>query len=64
MKAKDHTLAQRQAAARQRLIEEGGRRVTLAVPGEINSRLQAEMDRTGDSASAIILRLVRDNLPN
>ena len=63
MTKRDSTLAQRQAAARQRLIDEGGRRVTLAVPGDINSRLQAEMDRTGESASAVILRLMRDNLP-
>lgn len=60
--AKDKTLAQRQAAARKRLIEEGGRRVTLAVPGDLNIRLQAEMERTGESASAVILRLMRDNL--
>lgn len=63
-KSTDKTNAQRQAAARQRLIAEGGRRVTLAVPGDLNSRLQAEMERTGESASAVILRLMRDNLKN
>lgn len=63
MTKQDTTLAQRQAAARQRLIEDGGRRVTLAVPGDLNARLQAEMGRSGDSASAVILRLMRDNLP-
>lgn len=62
MAKRDNTLAQRQAAARQRLLAEGGRRVTLAVPGDLNSRLQAEMERTGESASAVILRLMRDNL--
>lgn len=60
---RDSTLAQRQAAARQRLIDEGGRRVTLAVPGDLNARLQAEMDRTGESANSVILRLMRDSLP-
>lgn len=64
MTKRDKTLAKRQAAARQRLIAEGGRRVTLAVSGELNARLQAEMERTGESASAVILRLMRDNLKN
>lgn len=58
----DYTIAQRQAAARERLLAEGGRRITLAVPGDLNARLQAEMERTGESASAVILRLMRDNL--
>ena len=62
MAKRDNTLAQRQAAARQRLLAEGGRRVTLAVPGDLNALLQAEMERTGESASAVILRLMRDNL--
>lgn len=64
MAKRDKTLAKRQAAARQRLIAEGGRRVTLAVPGDLNALLQAEMERTGESASAVILRLMRDNLKN
>lgn len=62
MKKQDPTLARRQAAARKRLIEEGGRRVTLAVPGDLNARLQAEIERSGESANAVILRLMRDNL--
>lgn len=62
MTKRDNTLAKRQAAARKRLIAEGGRRITLAVPGEINARLRAEMERAGESASAVILRLVRDSL--
>lgn len=59
---KDKTNAQRQANARQRLIAEGGRQLGLSIPPDINARLSAEMERTGESARAIILRLMRDNL--
>jgi len=59
---KDATLAKRQAAATARLIDEGGRRVTLRLPPEINQLLTAEMERTGESANAVILRLLQNNL--
>lgn len=60
---KDRTLAQRQAASRKRLTEEGGRQLGLAIPPDINARLNAEIDRTGDSARSIILRLLDQGLP-
>ena len=60
---KDPTNAQRQAAARKRLIDEGGRQLGLSIPPDINARLNAEMERTGESARAIILRLLQNNLP-
>lgn len=60
---KDSTVAQRQAAARKRLVEGGGRQLGLAIPPAINARLSAEMARTGESARAIILRLLDNNLP-
>lgn len=59
----DKTNAQRQASARQRLIADGGRQLGLAIPPDINARLSAEMERTGESARAIILRLLQNNLP-
>lgn len=58
----DKTNAQRQASARQRLIAEGGRQLGLSIPPDINARLDAEMARTGESARAIILRLLQNNL--
>lgn len=60
---KDATLAKRQAAARKRLIEQGGRQLGLSIPPHINARLVAEMTRTGESARSIILRLLENNLP-
>ena len=60
---KDPTRAQRQAAATARLIDEGGRRVTVRIPPEVNARLDAEMARTGESANALIIRLLQNNLP-
>lgn len=60
---KDKTNAQRQANARQRLIAEGGRQLGLSIPPDINARLNAEIERTGESARAIILRLLQNNLP-
>lgn len=59
---KDKTNAQRQANARQRLIDEGGRQLGLSIPPDINARLNAEMEHTGESARAIILRLLHNNL--
>lgn len=59
----DKTNAQRQANARQRLIAEGGRQLGLTIPPDINARLDVEMRRTGESARAIILRLLQNNLP-
>lgn len=59
---KDATLARRQAAATARLIDEGGRRITLRVPPDLNTRLSAECERTGESANATILRLLQNNL--
>lgn len=61
-KPTDKTNAQRQANARQRLIAEGGRQLGLSIPPDINARLDAEMARTGESARAIILRLLQNNL--
>lgn len=61
---RDPTLAQRQAAARQRLAERGGRQITVALPPDINARLDTEMQRTGESARAVILRLLQNNLPD
>ncbi len=58
----DKTNAQRQAEARKRLIDEGGRRLSLAIPGDINSLLAAEAKRTGESAQAVALRLLQNNL--
>lgn len=60
----DKTNAQRQANARQRLIAEGGRQLGLSIPPDINAQLSAEMERTGESARAIILRLLQNNLPD
>lgn len=59
---KDPTNAQRQAAATARLLDEGGRRITLRVPPEINALLIAECERTGESANAAILRLLQNGL--
>lgn len=64
MVTKDTTNAQRQAAARKRLIEEGGRRLSLAIPGPLNARLSAESKRTGESPSAVVMRLLQNNLPD
>ena len=61
---KDKTNAQRQANARKRLIAEGGRQIGLSIPPAINAQLIAEMQRTGESARAIILRLLQNNLPS
>lgn len=58
----DKTNARRQANARQRLIAEGGRQLGLSIPPDLNVRLSAEMERTGESARAIILRLLQNNL--
>lgn len=58
MSDKDYTKAQRQAAHSARLLAEGGRRLTVRVPAEINAKLEAEMQRTGESANAIVLRLL------
>lgn len=52
--------ARRQATFRKRLIAQGGRVLTVAMPGEINELLAAEMKRTGESAQAVVLRLLRD----
>lgn len=59
---KDPTLAKRQADATAKLIEEGGRRITLRVPANINELLNAECKRTGESANAAILRLLQNSL--
>lgn len=56
--AKDKTLALRQAAHTAKLIAEGGRRLTVRIPPEINTKLEAEIERTGESANAIVLRLL------
>lgn len=61
---KDPTNTQRQAAATARLIDSGGRRITLRVPAEINARLIDACERTGESANAAILRLLDDHLPH
>ena len=61
---RDSTLAQRQAASRKRLIEEGGRQLTIALPPDINARLLAETERTGESARAVILRVLQNSLPD
>ncbi|MCK9510735.1 MAG: hypothetical protein M0R28_05865 [Pigmentiphaga sp.] len=63
MSKPDPTNTRRQASARQRLIADGGRQLGLAIPPEINARLNAEMERTGESARAIILRLLDKGLP-
>ena len=60
-KAKTNT--ERQAEARKRLIAEGGRQLGLSIPPDINARLTAEAERTGQSARQIILRLLQNNLP-
>lgn len=54
----DKTLAKRQAQYTERLRAEGGRRLTVRVPPETNIKLTAEMERTGESANAIVLRLL------
>lgn len=61
-KPKDPTNAQRQAAAIARLVENGGRRITLRVPPELNARLTTECERTGESANATILRILDAHL--
>lgn len=58
----DKTAAQRQAAHTQRLIDQGGRRITVRIPPELNAALSAELDRTGDSANSLILRLLQNYL--
>lgn len=60
---KDPTNTQRQAAARKRLIEEGGRRIMVLVPPTLNARLADELARTGESANATILRILDAHLP-
>lgn len=61
---RDSTLAQRQAASRKRLVEEGGRQLTIAIPPDVNARLLAETERTGESARAVILRVLQNSLPD
>lgn len=63
MKSAERTGAERQAAYTSRLIEEGGRRLTVRIPPELNARLVAECERTGESANAAVLRLLSDSLP-
>lgn len=60
---KDPTNARRQAAAVARLMEEGGRRVTVRVPPTLNARLSAECESKGESANAAILRILDAHLP-
>lgn len=64
MKPTDKTAAARQATHTYRLTKEGGRRLTVRIPPELNARLAAECDRTGESANAAVLRLLGDNLPD
>lgn len=40
-------------------MAEGGRQLGLTIPPHINVRLSAEIERTGESARAIILRLIK-----
>ena len=60
---KDLTNARRQAAAIARLLENGGRRVTVRVPPTLNVKLTAECERKGESANATILRILDAYLP-
>lgn len=58
----DRTASKRQANRRQRIIAEGGRALHLLIPAEINSKLSAEIERTGESASAAVMRILRESL--
>lgn len=60
--SKDKTLSQRQAAHTARLVAEGGRRVTVRIPPELNARLDAELEKSGKSANALILMLLQNYL--
>ena len=54
--------AERVAAFRERLADAGGRRLDMTVPPEENASLEAEMRRTGERASEVVLRLIREVL--
>ena len=62
MRRADATNPRRQAEHRKRLVESGGRRVSVDMPARINRLLATEMARTGESAQAVILRLLCDSL--
>ncbi len=58
----DRTIAKRQAAHTQRLINEGGRRITVRIPPDLNAALSAELERSGQSANALVLTLLQNYL--
>ena len=62
MNTTDKTVARRQAAHTSKLLAEGGRRITVRLPPDINTALDAELAETGDSANALILRLLQNYL--
>lgn len=52
------TPAQRQRKHYKRLVQDGGRRLTVQLPPELNRALNTEMKRTGESAQAVIIRMM------
>jgi len=56
---KRNATRERQQARRRRITEGGGRSITLAVPGELLSALDAAAKRRGVSRAALLLSCVR-----